>query len=197
MPGPLSLRIAAVVPDTDAEGPGRRFAVWVQGCSIRCPGCCNPEMFEAAGGEPTEPALLAARAIATPGIEGVSVLGGEPFEQAAALVPFARAVRAAGLSVMVFTGYTLEALRARGDADVDALLATCDLLIDGPFEARRLDRTRRWIGSTNQRVHALTTRARADDPRFAQPEEIEIRLERGVLTVNGWPAGARRVVRSS
>ena len=45
-----TLSIAQIVPSTEAEGPGRRFALWVQGCPLRCPGCCNPEMLPFAGG---------------------------------------------------------------------------------------------------------------------------------------------------
>ena len=41
----LRLRVAQIVPFTEAEGPGRRFALWFQGCPLRCPGCCNPEML--------------------------------------------------------------------------------------------------------------------------------------------------------
>ncbi|HGG57662.1 MAG TPA: 4Fe-4S cluster-binding domain-containing protein, partial [Nannocystis exedens] len=47
----LALQIAHIVAITEAEGPGRRFALWVQGCSLHCPGCCNPELFAAAGGQ--------------------------------------------------------------------------------------------------------------------------------------------------
>ena len=42
----LTMQIAQVVPVTEAEGPGKRFAVWFQGCPLRCPGCCNPERSE-------------------------------------------------------------------------------------------------------------------------------------------------------
>ena len=73
----MQLRIAQVVPDTEAEGPGRRFALWVQGCTIRCPGCCNPEMFAADKGRAIDSAELAQQALTTPGLEGVSILGGE------------------------------------------------------------------------------------------------------------------------
>ena len=47
----VRLRIAQIVPSTEAEGPGRRFALWFQGCSLRCPGCCNPEMLPFTGGD--------------------------------------------------------------------------------------------------------------------------------------------------
>jgi anaerobic ribonucleoside-triphosphate reductase activating protein len=44
------LRVATIADDTEAEGPGRRWAIWLQGCPIRCAGCCNPEMFDERGG---------------------------------------------------------------------------------------------------------------------------------------------------
>jgi len=59
------LRAAAVVDDTRAEDSGRRFVVWVvwvQGCAIRRPGCCNPEMFDPRGGRAKPVAALASTA---------------------------------------------------------------------------------------------------------------------------------------
>ncbi len=69
-----TIRIAQMVPDTEAEGPGRRYAVWVQGCPIRCPGCCNPEMFKDDAGTVWDVAEIAARITQTPGIEGMTLL---------------------------------------------------------------------------------------------------------------------------
>lgn len=185
------LRVAQLIADTEAEGPGHRFALWVQGCSLRCPGCCNPEMFAAdRGGEVLDAADVAQRILETPGIEGLSVLGGEPFEQPRAVAEVCRAVRAGGLGVMVYSGYTLEELRAKRSPDVDALLAEVDLLADGRFEQQQPERQRRWLGSSNQRLHFLTGRYRADDPRFATPNTVELRLVNGQLTINGWPQAA-------
>jgi anaerobic ribonucleoside-triphosphate reductase activating protein len=186
----MEVNVALVVPRTEAEGPGARFAVWVQGCSIRCPGCCNPEMFPSAGGTPTAPEALVAGATATPGIEGISILGGEPFDQASPCARFAEGARAAGLSVMVYTGYTLAELEARRAqcSGVGELLQATDLLVDGRYERDKPERTRRWIGSSNQKMHFLSSRYRPDDPRLAGANTAEIRLEGGVLTMNGWPA---------
>src|SRR6202166_4325132 len=101
------LSIAQIVPGTEAEGPGRRFALWFQGCPLRCPGCCNPEMLPFAGGQAVElPALL--EQIRSSNVEGITLLGGEPLAHAADGAALARAMRDLGLSVMVFSGYTLE-----------------------------------------------------------------------------------------
>jgi anaerobic ribonucleoside-triphosphate reductase activating protein len=191
----MELRVAMVVEDTGAEGPGRRLALWVQGCTIHCPGCCNPQMFAAEGGTAWDVAALAAKAIATPGLEGISVLGGEPFEQPAALAALAQQVRAAGLSVMIFTGYTLDELRARHDTATDAALAQTDILVDGRFEEALYETTRRWIGSSNQRLHFLSDRYDAGDPRFREPNAVEVRVKDGEIVVTGWPTVGRDLVK--
>lgn len=190
------LRVAHLITDTEAEGPGRRFAVWVQGCTLRCPGCCNPELFaHGKGGRLVEPGALAREVLETPDVEGLSVLGGEPLEQAGPLAELCRAVQAGGLSVMVYSGYTLEELRARQDAHVDAVLSATDLLLDGRYEANLPEPRRRWVGSSNQRLHFLTARYQPEDPRFTRPNTVELRLTRAGLTVNGWPQGADRLRR--
>ena len=183
----MRLSVAQEISGTEAEGPGRRYAVWLQGCPLRCPGCCNPEMLSFAGGVATDVGALAARILATDD-EGITLLGGEPFAQAAAAAALAATVKAAGRSVVVFTGYTLEALREAGPDAVD-LLAQVDLLIDGPYERALPDTQRRWIGSTNQRMHALTDRYDPSRPEFTAPDTVELRLEGGVLTINGRPWG--------
>src|SRR5687767_9494312 len=90
------LQAAQVVGCTEAEGPGRRFALWFQGCPLRCPGCCNPEMLPFHGGRPLPLAEVVAgyeRAAAGQGVEGVTLLGGEPLAHARGAAALAAAVR--------------------------------------------------------------------------------------------------------
>ena len=188
------LNVAAIIPRTEAEGPGVRFAIWVQGCPMRCKGCCNPEMLQFTPREAIPAEDLIERACEA-GVEGVSFLGGEPFAQARGLARVAEGVRARGLTVMIFSGFTLDELRARAreEEGVRRLLAATDLLVDGRYEASARTLTRRWIGSRNQVLHLLSARYSEDDPRFREQNQVELRLKDGVLTVNGWPRfGARR-----
>ena len=185
------LQVAQFVSATEAEGPGTRFALWFQGCPLRCAGCCNPEFLPFRGGEAwlVDDVVAAIDvAHAEHGIEGITLLGGEPLAHAAGAAALAREVQAMGLSVMVFSGYTLEAARAQSDPAVDALLAHTDILVDGPYDRDRPDSARRWIGSTNQRIHFLTDRYRADDPCWRQKNTLEIRVRGAEVTVNGFPA---------
>lgn len=185
-----TLQVAQLVPDTEAEGPGRRFALWVQGCTLRCPGCCNPEMFGARGGEGMSVDDVLKRITETEGIEGVSFLGGEPFEQAEPLAVLARGVRDAGLSVMIYTGFTMTELDARDDEATRALIAATDLLVDGRYERDNPEPSRRWIGSKNQKMHFLTDRYDPADPQFGSNNTIEIRMTKDGISINGWPKGA-------
>jgi anaerobic ribonucleoside-triphosphate reductase activating protein len=188
------INVAMVIERTGAEGPGERFALWVQGCPLRCAGCCNPEMLPFVSRASWEPAALARAAITqrSHGVEGVTLLGGEPFSQAGPLAEFARIVREAGLSVMTFTGHTHEHLVGLRDPDTDALLAQTDLLVDGPYEPGRRSTNQRWVGSDNQRMLFLTGRYRPDDPRFTDGNTVEIRMKNGRITLNGWPVDGAR-----
>ena len=189
------LRVATIVAATEAEGPGHRFAVWLQGCSIRCEGCCNPEMFDSRRGETMSPAELATKIPAN--VEGVTLLGGEPFEQAGEAAEFVRLAKSRGLTCMVFSGYTLPEIKARSDSA--ALLDQVDLLVDGRYDRDQPEpkppEGRRWIGSANQIMHYLTSAYSADDPQMRAANTIEIRISPQGLLVNGWPSADRLVRR--
>ncbi len=193
----MNLRVAQIVAQTYAEGPGLRFALWVQGCSLRCAGCCNPEMFVAdKGGTVTDVETVLSQITNTPNIEGVSFLGGEPFEQAMPLAHLAQGAQAAGLTVMVYSGFTLLELRDKSAQQVSGvaeLMTATDLLVDGRFEQSNLEKRRRWVGSQNQTLYFLSARYQQDDVRFLEGNTVEVRYRPGQLTVNGWPAAANAI----
>lgn len=139
-----------------------RFCIWVQGCSLRCEGCANPEMWEFGVGTKTPVNQLIREIENAPGIEGVTFLGGEPFDQAAPLAGIAEHVRKKGLSVITFTGDQYEQLVQRKDEAIQALLSQTDLLIDGPYQKERRTFSLPWVGSDNQRYWFLSTRYQAD-----------------------------------
>lgn len=146
------------------NGPGWRVPLWVQGCSIRCTTVClNPHFLSHQGGfryrvEEIVDRISALADRAGTCVEGVTVLGGEPTDQAAAVAQLFHAVKALGLSTMLYSGATLEQLHARRDPDIETLLALADLLVDGPFLPREFDRTLVWRGSRNQRILCLSPR---------------------------------------
>ncbi|MEU9504778.1 4Fe-4S cluster-binding domain-containing protein [Micromonospora sp. NPDC048170] len=188
--GAAGVPVARFLAATRAEGPGERTAVWVQGCAIRCPGCFNPHLWSFRGGERILPADLTRRVLDA-GTEGLTLLGGEPFDHAAPLAAVAAGVRAAGRSVMTFTGYTTAQLDRAVDAgrdDVAALLAATDLLVAGPFLADRIDTRRPWVGSTNQEFVLLGNRFPGLlDEVSHSPDRVEVTVDAaGGIAVNGW-----------
>jgi len=173
-----------------ANGPGERFALWLQGCPLRCPGCFNPEYL------PLEPRHLipveemAGRILAVHGIEGVTYTGGEPTLQAGGLALLSERLRRAGLTVVCYSGYTLEQLQARDDPWIKGLLTYVDILIDGPY-VREKAANLLWRGSTNQRVHFLTpTYRHLAGEVDRRPAEVEFAIGHETLTTTGtWPPG--------
>ncbi|MBS7348743.1 MAG: radical SAM protein [Comamonas sp.] len=185
------------LPCTEAEGPGRRAALWVQGCNKRCRGCCNPAYLQLA-----ERDLVSASSVLdwlknahhAHDLEGVTFLGGEPMLQAQGLAFVAQGAQSLGLSVMVFSGYTkseLDVLRLPG---ADQLLRYTDLLVDGPYEANLPEHSRRWAGSTNQQFHYLTARYDNQIEIGGEVERVlEVRLRTdGSMLINGWPEKVSR-----
>lgn len=194
------LNVAAWLPCTEAEGPGRRAALWVQGCDKRCPGCCNPQMLPIVTREMVLAADIVQRlaeAQDTFGIEGVTFLGGEPMLQARGLSEVAVGAQELGLTVMVFTGYTLDELQILRPAGWNSLLNATDVLVDGPYVALEADKQRRWIGSRNQQVHYLTARYSAVIEKLpTEGRDIELRFSLdGALRINGWPVQIIRPAR--
>jgi anaerobic ribonucleoside-triphosphate reductase activating protein len=122
------------------------------------------------------------------GIEGITFLGGEPVAHAAGAAALAKACWDMGLSVMVFSGYTLEQIRAMPNLAVGDLLDHTDILVDGPYLRELPENQRRWIGSSNQKIHFLTARYKPDDPCWRLPNTLELRWDGRELTVNGFPA---------
>ncbi|RJT97361.1 radical SAM protein [Arthrobacter frigidicola] len=167
-----TIRVSRVLHGTTAEGPGIRSAVWVQGCSIRCSGCINPQLFSFDGGDELAPESVVEEAQLS-GAEGLTLLGGEPFDQPHQSAALARHAQANGLGVITFTGYAIEALQE--DVRAQGLLLATDLLIDGPYEKDLAERQRALVGSTNQRFIHLSDRYRGYRPEIAR-NRIDLRI---------------------
>ncbi|CAM4488807.1 MAG: 4Fe-4S single cluster domain-containing protein [Paenibacillus macerans] len=186
-----ALRISRIVEKTKVEGPGLRYAIWVQGCPIRCEGCFNPHTWEMDGGKIREiDEIVSDIQIvrnASPELEGVTFLGGEPFSQAYELSVLARKVKEMNLSVVTFSGYDYDTIRRSGHRGWQQLLKETDLLIDGPYIQSQHDLSRPWIGSRNQQYRFLTDRYKELEARLPNiANKIEIRLHAdGTITANG------------
>ena len=172
------LNVAAFITNSTMDGPGIRDTIWLQGCSIRCPGCINHRYW------PQEPRALIPVARfqshfrARVGlIHGCSLSGGEPTEQSESALCLFRVVKVLGLSTVLYTGRRYEELHK--DTRFEELLSLTDLLIDGPFIKSEIDPTLSWRGSRNQRLIRLSNRFQDEELRGdAQMGEVVLSKNR-------------------
>jgi anaerobic ribonucleoside-triphosphate reductase activating protein len=120
-----------------------------------------PESWDTAGGSTIDPIALAEECLAADEVEGITVSGGEPFDQPEAVAALLYLIKQHGRNTWVYTGYTIEALIARNEPAVDNLLSCCDVLVDGPFQEEN-GNILRFRGSANQRIIRLTNAISAE-----------------------------------
>ena len=154
---PGHLNTIGYVDESEVNGPGRRAVVWLQGCLRECEGCFNPESWSFEINQLISVEHLVEKILSNPNNTGVTFSGGEPFWQAPALTEVAKKVKAAGLNVMSFTGFTLERLQAEyAPACSQELLAQLDILIDGAYvKSLAINNPSALVASRNQRVHVF------------------------------------------
>ena len=145
------LQVAGFLEHSTVNGEGFRSVLFLSGCSHACPGCHNAEMQDTTYGDVVDDHVILKSILKNqPLIDGVTFSGGEPFEQAESLISLAASIKAAGLNLWCYTGYTYEHLISspiRKD-----LLKFIDVLIDGPFISALHDEHLRYRGSSNQRI---------------------------------------------
>ena len=138
-------------------GPGRRIAIWFQGCSIRCPGCMSRDTWASARTTMPVASLVGDLATWLCEADGVTISGGEPFDQPEALAALVEGLRCANVgSILVYSGYSFDILQEQRAH----VLADIDVLISEPFDAERCEPAL-LRGSANQRVHCLTAKGTA------------------------------------
>ena len=148
----MKLRIAGTVNDSIVDGPGIRFTIFTQGCPHNCKGCHNPQTHDFNGGELIDTDALLVKVKENPLLDGVTFSGGEPFCQAEALAFLGKQIKALGLNIITYTGYTFEHLiDHQNENGWGELLKITDFLIDGPFILEQKDWEIKFRGSSNQR----------------------------------------------
>jgi anaerobic ribonucleoside-triphosphate reductase activating protein len=182
------LNLASFTPLTEALGPGKRAAVWVQSCPFHCPGCIVPEWQESKINALIPIRTLAEWILSSPGINGITISGGEPMAQAEVLSSLLTELKQyRDLDVICFSGYTIEQLIKNIPAQpaIGQLLDQVDVLIDSPY-IKKLDDNRGLRGSSNQRIHHLTHRLSFFDFENT-PRSAELQFFNGEMLLAGVP----------
>lgn len=138
-------------------GPGRRAGIWTQGCTIGCPGCLSRDTWEADPNAALPVASVLGWLRSLDPLDGVTISGGEPFQQPSALRELLLGIRGwapSGVDVLIYSGYVASRLRR----SFGGLLELCDAIVAGPYIERLnpTDGGPLWRGSANQRIIPLS-----------------------------------------
>ncbi len=179
----MYLRVHSTMSQSRANGPGIRYVVWLQGCSLACEGCFNPDTHDPLGGYLVTPESTAAEMLALNGrIQGVTISGGEPLEQMDGIIELLGRIRdSSTLSVIVFTGHTWEDVCAMPRSN--ELVALTDVLIAGRYVATRRV-AQGLVGSSNKTVHFLTNCYSQADLDGVPGAEVLVSRD-GEITISG------------
>lgn len=176
-----TIRIGHRVARSEIYGPGIRSVIWVQGCTLACEGCWNTQFWSRAGGNEIEIDDLLNWVDSNQGINGVTILGGEPLQQAPSVLDLILELRNRGLHVFLYTGYSPEEF----DTTMQACFDSSDIVVSGRFKIEERDTSLRWRGSKNQIIHYPNS----NEPVFLEElNEVEITITHdGKSSLLGYP----------
>lgn len=170
------MNIARILYPVKVLGMGDRVGIWVCGCNRKCHGCSNPELWERQSKYEISLSRLKQlieNIAAGHVIDGFTITGGEPFEQSkefAELIDFLRTISA---DILVYTGFSLDELKENLSDDIQKILSSVSVLIDGEYiEARNTDVTLR--GSDNQTINILNPEYRENYDNYLETAHNQI-----------------------
>lgn len=178
------MRVAEIVESSRIYGPGSRTVLWLQGCSIQCEGCWNDELWSFSGGKKMSSEEII-QILQNNTDVGLTLLGGEPLDQAPAVLELIENCHTSGFDVMLYTGYELEEL-----SKVQKQCAEqSDIVIHGRYVEDLRSENLLWRGSTNQDI--LINSQKYHDLELEERRQMEIHIdELGQVKVIGYPPEA-------
>lgn len=179
----MLINLHSTIKSSRVNGPGDRFVIWTQGCRKMCKNCYNPETWSHYRNNLIDIDLLVEE-IKNSSTTGVTISGGDPFEQPEELFYLLREIKQLDLSdgVIVFSGYTIDEIRVR--EELRKSLDYIDVLIDGLYiDEKRI--TNGLAGSSNQEFHFLTDKISRDSINIDQ--EVEIHSLGDLIQITGFP----------
>lgn len=150
----MKMQVERIIADVETLGPGKRICIWVNGCKRKCIGCVSPELQTFKQENECDIISVIAKFDLNE-TSGITISGGEPFEQTVALAELIRFLKSKGVAdILVYTGYRIEQLRTRTDeiAATQYVLDNIGVLIDGPYIQEQNHNIGNLKGSDNQRI---------------------------------------------
>ena len=176
--------VAHLEPQSHIYGPGSRFVVWFQGCSLGCSGCWNQQMWSFASQTLIHRQELFERVVQRPDVDGISLLGGEPLQQSQTIWLLEKIRRETELTIFLYTGYSLSELK--NNEQWNAVLRDCDVVVAGRYQESLRDTNLQWRGSKNQELFYPPSSRISQHP--TQTNEVEVIIDAtGKITILGYP----------
>ena len=159
----MDIRIHQILTGSIANGPGKRNAVWFQGCTLNCPGCFNPQTHSN-----TEGFCISSDELCTQLLHpvhpcsGITISGGEPFQQPDGLLELVIELKKRNAPpILVFSGYTFQQLQQ--NSKFKPIQQFIDSLICGPYLKDQIPAYERFCSSANQELYLFSDRLKAED----------------------------------
>ncbi|MDJ0911581.1 MAG: 4Fe-4S single cluster domain-containing protein [Woeseiaceae bacterium] len=185
-----ALRVSRLYQPITSLGFGRRAGIWFQGCSIGCPGCGSKHTWGVEGGEEVTVAqVLSWLSSSSTSLAGVTISGGEPFEQPRALLKLLQQIRVRfkerdDFDVLIYSGYPFRQLMSRHSA----MLNQVDALVSGPYLRNR---DSAWLrGSVNQEIHTFSRLGEArygSSASLGQSNSLQVIVDGAAVRIVGIP----------
>lgn len=177
----VELKVHSFLPATYGNGPGLRACVWLQGCTLNCPGCFNPGSHASDVGEILSVSALADQILESSSIQGMTVSGGEPLQQAEPLAEMLRIIKSkSDLSVVIFTGYHYDdAIKLIDSVGMKQMI---DVLFAGPFKPSSNPQS--FDDMAHKTTHLFSHRYTEKDLESACSSELIIEPS-GAITATG------------
>ena len=179
----MNLRLNYELPQSKSNGPGTRYTIWVQGCSIHCPGCMNFDTWDPTKGYKLSVDELVEKIDKTPNIDGITITGGEPLDQCEPVYELCLKLFKK-IPIFLTTGYTFSQVRNQNKLKI---LKVLDILCLGPFDKDQVCRGY-WKGSLNQEIIFLTPTGKKQLKKPVIPEEIYVEPSGNIILTGFSPS---------
>lgn len=178
----MKLNIHNIIKNSKANGPGNRYVIWLQGCNFNCKNCFNPDSHSFEKGKLTDIDQIITDILSNKNIDGITISGGEPLQQAEVLYCFLEKLKKkTDISIILYTGYSGNEIEA--DTDKLKVFQICDVIITGRY-IENLKSYHTFLSSSNQEIHFNTNYYEIKD--FEQNINSEIIIDyKGNIIISG------------
>lgn len=179
----MEIGISRVHYPVTTLGPGNRIGIWLQGCSIHCEGCISIDTWQFDVNKVTLDELKKVLNLWLPQCEGITISGGEPFDQEVQLIELLHFLKPHNKNILLYSGYSFTRIKDKKTIQNKLI----DVLISEPYDHTK-GQTKRLLGSDNQKVHFLTTLGERDFKTYLE-QPLRKKLDLQMVGETVWMAG--------